>query len=104
MPLTLIGEAVFARCLSALKEERVEAAQQIKGKVAKFKGDKAKFVNDLGAALYAAKIVSYAQGYQLMRAAAKTYNWNLNYGGIALVWLGGCIIRSKILGEVQKGV
>ena len=102
MPLTLIGEAVFARCLSAVKEERVAAAQEIKGKVTTFKGDKAKFVKDLGAALYAAKIVSYAQGYQLMRAAAKTYKWNLNYGGIALVWRGGCIIRSVFLGEIKK--
>ena len=102
MPLTLIGEAVFARCLSAIKEERVEASQQIKGKVSTFKGDRQKFIKDLGAALYASKIVSYAQGYQLMRAAAKTYKWNLNYGGIALVWRGGCIIRSAFLGEIKK--
>ena len=102
MPLTLIGEAVFARCLSAAKEERVSAAQEIKGKVSVFKGDKQKVIKDLGAALYAAKIVSYAQGYQLMRAAAKTHNWNLNYGGIALVWRGGCIIRSAFLGEIKK--
>jgi 6-phosphogluconate dehydrogenase len=102
MPLTLIGEAVFARCLSAIKAERVEAAQQIKGKTATFKGDKQKFLKDLRAALYAAKIISYAQGYQLMRAAAQTYKWNLNYGGIALVWRGGCIIRSVFLGEIKK--
>ena len=102
MPLTLIGEAVFARCLSAIKEERVEAAQQIKPKVKKFTGNKEKFINDLRQALYASKIVSYAQGYQLMRAAAKTYKWNLNYGGIALVWRGGCIIRSKFLGDIKK--
>jgi 6-phosphogluconate dehydrogenase len=102
MPLTLIGEAVFARCLSAVKEERVEASKQIKGRVSAFRGDKAKFVNDLRAALYASKIVSYAQGYQLMRAAAKTYKWNLNYGGIALVWRGGCIIRSVFLGDIKK--
>jgi 6-phosphogluconate dehydrogenase len=102
MPLTLIGEAVFARCLSAIKEERVEASQQIKGKVGTFKGDQVKFVKDLRAALYASKIVSYAQGYQLMRAAAKAYNWNLNYGGIALVWRGGCIIRSAFLGDIKK--
>ena len=102
MPLTLIGEAVFARCLSAVKEERVAAAQEIKGKVTTFKGDQARFVKDLQAALYASKIVSYAQGYQLMRAAAKTYRWNLNYGGIALVWRGGCIIRSVFLGEIKK--
>ena len=102
MPLTLIGEAVFARCLSAIKDERVAASQQIKGKVGTFKGDPQRFIKDLRAALYASKIVSYAQGYQLMRAAAKTYNWNLNYGGIALVWRGGCIIRSKFLGEITK--
>jgi len=102
MPLTLIGEAVFARCLSAMKEERVEASKQIKGRVSTFKGDKTKFVNDLGAALYASKIVSYAQGYQLMRAAAKTYKWNLNYGGVALMWRGGCIIRSAFLGDIKK--
>jgi 6-phosphogluconate dehydrogenase len=102
MPLTLIGEAVFARCLSAVKEERVEASKQIKARVGSFKGDKAKFVHDLRAALYASKIVSYAQGYQLMRAAAKTYKWNLNYGGIALMWRGGCIIRSVFLGDIKK--
>jgi 6-phosphogluconate dehydrogenase len=102
MPLTLIGEAVFARCLSAVKEERVAASQQIPAKVKPFKGDKAKFVNDLRQALFASKIVSYAQGYQLMRAAAKTYNWNLNNGDIALMWRGGCIIRSAFLGEIKK--
>jgi 6-phosphogluconate dehydrogenase len=102
MPLTLIGEATFARCLSAMKEERVAAAKEIKGKVTTFKGDKAKFIKDLSDALYASKIVSYAQGYQLMRAAAKTYGWNLNYGGIAVVWRGGCIIRSVFLGEIKK--
>jgi 6-phosphogluconate dehydrogenase len=102
MPLTLIGEAVFARCLSAVKEERVVASQEIKPKVKKFTGDKARFVKDLRAALFASKIVSYAQGYQLMRAAAKTYKWNLNYGGIALVWRGGCIIRSAFLGDIKK--
>ena len=102
MPLTFIGEAVFARCLSAVKEERVEASKQIKARVSTFKGDKTKFINDLGAALYASKIVSYAQGYQLMRAAAKTYKWNLNYGGVALMWRGGCIIRSAFLGDIKK--
>jgi 6-phosphogluconate dehydrogenase len=102
MPLTLIGEAVFARCLSAVKEERVAASQQIASKAKPFKGDKAKFVNDLRQALYASKIVSYAQGYQLMRAAAKTYKWNLNNGGIALMWRGGCIIRSVFLGDIKK--
>ena len=101
-PLTLIGEAVFARCLSALKADRVKASGILKGPKGAFKGDKAKFVEDLRKALYASKIVSYAQGYQLMRAAAKEYGWNLNYGGIALVWRGGCIIRSVFLGEIKK--
>jgi 6-phosphogluconate dehydrogenase len=101
-PLTLIGEAVFARCLSALKEERVAASKVLKGPRAKFKGDKKKFVDDLRKALYASKIVSYAQGYQLMRAAAEEHNWNLNYGGIALMWRGGCIIRSVFLGKIKE--
>jgi 6-phosphogluconate dehydrogenase len=101
-PLTLIGEAVFARCLSALKDERVKASQALKGPKAHFRGDKARFVDDLRKALYASKIVSYAQGYQLMRAAAKEYGWNLNYGGVALMWRGGCIIRSVFLGEIKK--
>ena len=101
-PLTLIGEAVFARCLSALKEERVKAAKALKGPRAKFRGDKDKFLDDLRQALYASKIVSYAQGYQLMRAAAAEHNWNLNYGGIALMWRGGCIIRSAFLGKIKE--
>jgi 6-phosphogluconate dehydrogenase len=101
-PLTLIGEAVFARCLSALKNERVKASQVLKGPKAQFKGDKAKFIDDLRKALYASKIISYAQGYQLMRAAAKEYGWNLNYGGVALMWRGGCIIRSVFLGDIKK--
>jgi 6-phosphogluconate dehydrogenase len=101
-PLTLIGEAVFARCLSALKEERVKAAKALKGRKSGFRGDKVKFINDLRLALYASKIVSYAQGYQLMRAAAAEYKWNLNYGGIALMWRGGCIIRSAFLGKIKE--
>ncbi len=101
-PLTAIAEAVFARCLSALKEERVKASQVLQGKVSTFNGDKKQFINDLRKALYASKIVSYAQGYQLMRSAAKTYNWNLNYGGIALMWRGGCIIRSVFLGKIKE--
>ncbi|MBE7561037.1 decarboxylating NADP(+)-dependent phosphogluconate dehydrogenase, partial [bacterium] len=100
-PLTLISEAVFARCLSAAKAERVEAAKQIKPDVGAFTGDRQAFVNDLRQALFASKIVSYAQGYELMRAAAKTYRWNLNNGGIALVWRGGCIIRSAVLGDIK---
>jgi len=100
-PLTLISEAVFARCLSAAKAERVEAAKQIKPDVGAFTGDRQAFVNDLRQALFASKIVSYAQGYELMRAAAKTYRWHLNNGGIALVWRGGCIIRSAFLGDIK---
>ncbi|NLX06365.1 MAG: decarboxylating NADP(+)-dependent phosphogluconate dehydrogenase [Phycisphaerae bacterium] len=101
MPLTLIGEAVFARCLSAIKDERVEAARILQGRTEAFSGDKKQFVDDLRRALYASKIVSYAQGYQLMRAAAGEYKWNLNYGGIAMVWRGGCIIRSVFLGKIR---
>jgi len=101
-PLTLIGEAVFARCLSAMKEERVAASKVLSGPAVKFEGDRKAFINDIRKALFASKIVSYAQGYTLMRAAAKTYGWNLNYGGIALMWRGGCIIRSVFLGEIKK--
>jgi len=101
-PLTLIGEAVFARCLSALKEERVAASKVLSGPKPKLTGDKKAFIDDLRHALYAAKIVSYAQGYQLMRAAATEYKWNLNYGGIALMWRGGCIIRSAFLGKIKE--
>ncbi|MDI9458442.1 decarboxylating NADP(+)-dependent phosphogluconate dehydrogenase [Candidatus Darwinibacter acetoxidans] len=102
VPLTLIGEAVFSRCLSAQKEERVNAAQLLQGPKPHFTRDKQAFVEDIRRALYASKIVSYAQGYALMQAAAKTYNWNLNYGGIALLWRGGCIIRSAFLGEIKR--
>jgi len=102
MPLTLIGEAVFARCLSAAKDERVQAATAIRPDVLPFRGDGNAFVDDLRQALYASKIVSYAQGYQLLRAAASARDWNLNFGGIALVWRGGCIIRSVFLGEIKK--
>ncbi len=101
-PLTLIGEAVFARCLSALKDERVEASKQLSGPEAGFGGDRESFVNDIRDALYASKIVSYAQGYQLLREAAKEYDWDLNYGGIALMWRGGCIIRSQFLGKIKE--
>lgn len=102
IPLTLIGEAVFARALSAAKEERVNASKQLKPVVSEFKGERKQLIDDLRQALYASKIISYAQGYQLMRAAAKTYQWNLNYGGIALVWRAGCIIRSAFLGDIKK--
>jgi 6-phosphogluconate dehydrogenase len=101
-PLTLIGEAVFARCLSALKEERLKASKVLKKRKATFRGNKEKLLHDLRQALYASKIVSYAQGYQLMRAAAAEYKWNLNYGGIALMWRGGCIIRSVFLGKIKE--
>ncbi len=100
-PLTLIGEAVFARCLSALKDERVAAAKELTGPDAAFDGDKAAFIDDIRQALYASKIVSYAQGYQLLRAAADEYNWDLNYGGVALMWRGGCIIRSQFLSKIK---
>lgn len=100
-PLTLIGEAVFARCLSALKEERVNASQVLKGPGSRFAGDPEALVNDLEQALYASKIVSYAQGYQLMRAISDEKDWELNYGAIALMWRGGCIIRSAFLGNIR---
>ncbi len=103
VPLTLIGESVFARCLSAQKDERVVASGILEGpKPQKFTGDKKAFLEDLKNALFAAKVVSYAQGYALMRAAAKEYGWNLNYGGIALMWRGGCIIRSVFLGKIKE--
>jgi len=103
VPLTLIGESVFARCLSAQKEERVAASGILEGpKPAVFTGDRKAFLEDLRKALFAAKVVSYAQGYALMRAAAREYGWNLNYGGIALMWRGGCIIRSVFLGKIKE--
>ena len=102
IPLTLIAEAVFSRCLSAMKEERVGASKVLHGPKPEFSGDREQFINDIKNALFAAKIVSYAQGYTLMRSAAKTYNWNLNYGGIALMWRGGCIIRSIFLGKIKE--
>lgn len=102
IPLTLIVEAVFARCLSALKEERVAASKILHGPEATFEGDKAAFIQDLHDALYASKICSYAQGYMLMRAAAEEYKWNLNYGGVATIWRGGCIIRSVFLSKIKE--
>lgn len=101
-PLTLIGEAVFARCLSAMKEERVIASQAYGRKAVPFEGDKTAFLESLRKALYASKIISYAQGYDLMRQAANAHGWNLNYGGIALMWRGGCIIRSVFLGKIKE--
>ena len=102
IPLTMIGEAVFARCLSAMKDERVAASKVLTGPKPVFEGDKKAFIEDIRKALYASKIISYAQGYTLMAAAAKTYGWNLNYGGIALMWRGGCIIRSVFLGKIKE--
>ena len=103
VPLTLIGESVFARCLSAQKEERVAASKVLAGPAGgRFTGDRSAFLEDLHKALFAAKVVSYAQGYALMRSAAKEYGWNLNYGGIALMWRGGCIIRSVFLGKIKE--
>jgi len=102
IPLTLIAEAVLARFLSALKEERVGASRILTGPQATLQGDKGALVKDIRDALYASKIVSYAQGYMLMRAAAAEYGWHLNYGGIAQMWRGGCIIRSAFLGKIKE--
>ncbi len=102
IPLTLISEAVYGRCLSAMKEERVEASKVLNGPKPSFLGDKEAFLKDLEKALYASKIVSYAQGFTLLRAAAEEYKWNLNYGSIALLWRGGCIIRSIFLGKIKE--
>jgi 6-phosphogluconate dehydrogenase len=102
-PVTLIGESVFARCLSALKEERVAASKILSGPAAKpVPADRAEFIEDVRCALYCSKIISYAQGYMLLRAAAKENSWNLNMGGIALMWRGGCIIRSRFLGKIKE--
>jgi len=108
IPITLMAEAVYSRCVSALKDERVKAAKKLKGprpaltSIAANPERKKQFIADIRDALYASKIVSYAQGYMLMRAAAKEYGWNLNYGGIALMWRGGCIIRSRFLGKIKE--
>jgi 6-phosphogluconate dehydrogenase len=101
IPLTLIGESVFARCLSALKEERVAASKLLSGPGIHFKGDKGQFIDYIRQALYASKIVSYAQGFTLLKEAAKEYGWELNYGEIALMWRGGCIIRSAFLADIK---
>lgn len=102
MPVTLIGESVFARCLSSLKAERTEASKVLPGPSEKFTGDKKAFIEHIKLALYASKIVSYAQGFMLLREAAKIYGWKLNYGSIALMWRGGCIIRSRFLGNIKE--
>jgi len=101
VPVTLIVEAVYARTLSALKKERVAASKVISGPDRKITGNKATLIEDLRKALFASKIVSYAQGYMLMREAAEEYGWDLNYGGIALMWRGGCIIRSAFLDKIK---
>jgi 6-phosphogluconate dehydrogenase len=101
IPVTLIGEAVYARCLSALKEDRVAASKILSGPKSKFDGDKKAFVEDIRQALLASKIVSYAQGFMLLRDAAKEYKWDLNYGSIAMMWRAGCIIRSAFLGKIK---
>ena len=100
--LTLIGEAVFSRCLSAVKTERVAAAQRFPRAIPAFEGDKEAFIECIRKALYASKIISYAQGYAVMRSAAQTHGWNLNFGGLALMWRGGCIIRSVFLGKIKE--
>ena len=102
VPLTLIGEAVFARCLSAMKNQRVEASDKLSGPQESFADNKADYVQLVHDALYASKIISYTQGFMLMSQAAKEYNWNLEYGNIALMWRGGCIIRSRFLGNIKQ--
>ncbi|MBK8742290.1 MAG: decarboxylating NADP(+)-dependent phosphogluconate dehydrogenase [Betaproteobacteria bacterium] len=102
IPITLIAEAVYSRCVSAMKAQRVAASKVFKAGRPKFTGDRARWLVDIRRALYASKIISYTQGYMLMRAAAAQYGWNLNNGGIALMWRGGCIIRSAFLGDITK--
>jgi 6-phosphogluconate dehydrogenase len=102
VPVTLIGEAVYARCLSAMKEERVAAAPLFPAPAPIAIADRAAFIEEVRRALFCSKIISYAQGYMLLREAAKEYGWNLNFGGIALMWRGGCIIRSQFLGRIKE--
>ena len=101
VPMTLVTEAVFSRTLSSLKNERVAASKILKGPEGRLAVKKDEFVEDVGRAIYASKIISYAQGYRLMREAAKEYKWRINYGGVALMWRGGCIIRSRFLGKIR---
>jgi 6-phosphogluconate dehydrogenase len=101
-PVTLIGEAVFARCVSAIKEERVAASKVLNGPKPTPATDRKEFIERVRCALYCSKMISYAQGYMLLREAAKEQKWNLNYGGIALMWRGGCIIRSRFLGKIKE--
>jgi 6-phosphogluconate dehydrogenase len=102
IPVTLIAESVFARCLSSLKQDRIEAAALFPRAFSPFKGDRAAFIEAVGQALYASKIISYAQGFMLMRSAAQEMKWHLNYGQIALIWREGCIIRSRFLNDIKK--
>ena len=102
IPLTLIGESVFSRCLSAQKDERIEAEKILSGPKTKYEGDQKAFIDDIEMALYASKIISYAQGYALMNAMAKDSGWEINNGGVALMWRGGCIIRSAFLGKIKE--
>jgi len=101
IPVTLIGEAVYARCLSAMKEDRVAASKILSGPKSKFDGDRNAFIEDIRQALLASKIVSYAQGFMLLREAAREFKWELNYGSIAMMWRAGCIIRSAFLGKIK---
>jgi 6-phosphogluconate dehydrogenase len=102
IPVTLIGEAVFARCLSAIKEDRVAASKVLDGPKPTPAADRKEFIERVRCALYCSKMISYAQGYMLLREAAKEQKWNLNYGAIALMWRGGCIIRSRFLGKIKE--
>ena len=102
IPITLIAEAVYSRCVSAMKDQRVAASKVFKPHRTQFAGPRQMWIDAIRHALYASKIISYTQGYMLMRAAAKQYGWNLNYGGIALMWRGGCIIRSAFLGDIKN--
>jgi 6-phosphogluconate dehydrogenase len=102
VPVTLIAEAVYGRCVSAMKDQRVEAARTFRGPAPRIAAGRSQFIQDIRKALYASKIISYTQGYMLLRAAAAQHKWNLNYGGIALMWRGGCIIRSVFLGEIKR--
>ncbi|MDX2153050.1 MAG: decarboxylating NADP(+)-dependent phosphogluconate dehydrogenase [Bryobacteraceae bacterium] len=102
VPVTLIGEAVYARMLSSMKDERVRASKVLTGPKRSVQGEPKEFIEDVRRALYCSKMISYAQGYMLLREAAKDQGWNLNYGGIALMWRGGCIIRSRFLGKIKE--
>jgi 6-phosphogluconate dehydrogenase len=102
VPTTLVTEAVYARCLSAQKDERVRASSVLSGPETGFEGDKQQFINDVRQALYASKLVSYAQGFVQLNAAAKEFGWKLNNGPIALLWRGGCIIRSVFLQDIRN--